>query len=80
VLFGGLVLAVLHLDDARATSFLAVGVLCVVVLLTPEDALFSPWMFLVVPLVSGAAFVLAHWVTATFVEPKPENGPAHDVR
>jgi hypothetical protein len=80
VLFGGLVLALLHLNDAKATSFLAVGVLFVVVLLTPQDALFSPWMFLVVPLVSGAAFVLAHWVTATFVEPQPEKGPAHDVR
>ena len=80
VLLGGLVLALLRLADAKATSFLAVGVLLVVVLLTPQDALFSPWMFLVVPLVSGAAFVLAHWVTATFVEPRPEKGPAHDVR
>lgn len=80
VLLGGLVLTLLHLSDAKATSFLAVGVMFVVVLLTPQDALFSPWMFLVVPLVSGAAFVLAHWVTATFVEPRPEKGPAHDVR
>ena len=80
VLLGGLVLAMLHLNDAKATSFLAVGVLFVVVLLTPQDALFSAWMFLVVPLVSAAAFVLAHWVTATFVEPQPEKGPAHDVR
>jgi hypothetical protein len=80
VLLGGLVLAMLHLNDAKATSVLAVGVLFVVVLLTPQDALFSVWMFLVVPLVSAAAFVLAHWVTATFVEPQPEKGPAHDVR
>ena len=80
VLLGGLVLTLLHLSDAKATSFLAVGVMFVVVLLTPQDALFSPWMFLVVPLVSAAAFVLAHWVTATFVEPRPEKGPAHDVR
>lgn len=80
VLLGGLVLALMHLNDAKATSFLAVGVLFVAVLLTPQDALFSPWMFLVVPLVSGGAFVLAHWVTATFVEPQPEKGPAHDVR
>jgi len=80
VLLGGLVLALLRLNDAKATSFLAVGVLFVVVLLTPQDALFSTWMFVVVPLVSAAAFVLAHWVTATFVEPQPEKGPAHDVR
>jgi hypothetical protein len=80
VLLGGLLLALLHLDDARATSFLAVGVLFVVVLLTPQDALFSPWMFLVIPLTSAAAFVLAHWVTATFVEAQPEKGPTHDVR
>lgn len=80
VLLGGLVLTLLHLNDAKATSFLAVGVLFVVVLLTPQDALFSTWMFVVVPLVSAAAFALAHWVTATFVEPQPEKGPAHDVR
>ena len=80
VLLGGVVLAVLGLPDSRSTSFLAIGVLCVVVLLAPTDRLFSAWMFLLVPLVAAAAYVLAHRVTTTFVEPGPEKGPEVDVR
>ena len=63
----------------RASS--AVGVLFVVVLLSPQDALFS-----VVDVPGGPArqrarrSSLAHWVTTTFVEPPPERGPEHDVR
>ncbi len=30
--------------------------------------LFSPWMFVVIPLVGGATFTLAQWVTATYGE------------
>ena len=52
----------------------------VAVLLTPEDVLFSAWSFFVVPLAGAASFVLAHWVTTTFVEPTPERGPEHDIR
>jgi hypothetical protein len=69
-----------HVPEPRATSVLGVGVLCVVALLVLFDALTSPWMFLVVPLVCGAGFVLAHRVTTAFVEPRPERGPEHDVR
>jgi hypothetical protein len=80
VLVGGVVLALLGLPDSRSTSFLAVGVLCVVVLLALSDRLFSAWMFLVVPLLTAAAYVLAHRVTTTFVEPRPQKGPEVDIR
>jgi hypothetical protein len=80
VLLGAVLLAALRLPDARATSFLGVGVLTVVVMLTLMDQLFSPWMFLVVPVVGAAAYVLAHGVATAFIEPGPEPGPEHDVR
>lgn len=80
VLLGGVVLAVLGLPESRSTSFLAVGVLAVVLLLSPTDRLYSAWMLLVVPVLGAAAYVLAHWVTTAFVEPRPEKGPEIDVR
>ena len=80
VLLGGVLLAVLHVSEPRGTSLLAVGVLAVVVLLVPQDALFSAWTFLAVPVVGAAAYALARWVTHLHVETPPERGPAHDVR
>jgi hypothetical protein len=80
VLLGAVLLAAWQITDARSTSFLAVGVLCVIVMLTLMQQLYSPWMFLIVPILSAGAFVLSHWVTTAFIEPTPEDGPEHDVR
>jgi hypothetical protein len=80
VLLGAVVLAVLHVSEPRGTSLLAVGVLAVAVLLVPQDALFSAWTFLAVPVLGAAAYALARWVTHLHVETPPERGPAHDVR
>lgn len=80
VLLGGLLLALLRVPEPRSTSFLGVGVLVVVVLVTLIQQLFSGWMFLVVPLLGAASYVLALRITTTFVEPTPERGPEHDVR
>ena len=79
VLLGSVLLGLWGISDPRSSSFLAVGVLCVVMLVTLMEQLFSPWMFLVVPIVSAAAYLLSHWVTTTFVEPV-EKGPGHDIR
>jgi hypothetical protein len=79
VLFGGVLLKAWQISDPRNTSFLAIGVLCVVVLVTLMAALFSVWMFLLVPLISAGAYSLSQWVTTRFVEPV-ERGPDHDVR
>ncbi|MFL6132815.1 MAG: hypothetical protein ACJ72A_08435 [Nocardioidaceae bacterium] len=80
VLAGGLILTAWGLAEARGTSFLGVGLLCVLMLLTLIEELFSAWMFLVVPLVSAGSYLLAHWVTTAIVEPRPERGPQHDIR
>ena len=79
-LFGGVLLALSKVSqNPRATSLLAIGVLCVVVMVTLLEELFSAWMFVVVPLLSVLAYLLAHWVTTRYVE-LPERGPEHDVR
>jgi hypothetical protein len=80
VLLGSVVLGLLDLPQSRSTSFPAVVVLAVVLLLTPTGRLFSPWTLPAVPAVGAAAYVLALWVTTAFVEPRPEKGPKIDVR
>ena len=79
VLGGTVMLKALGMKDPGGISFLAVGVTCVVVLVTLMEELFSPWMFLAVPLISCAGYVLASWVTTRFVETQ-ETGPGVDVR
>ncbi len=69
VVLGAAMLRAAGAPDPGSTAFLAVGLLCVVALLFLVDALMSPWMIVVIPLVSVAAFVLSHWVTTAVVEP-----------
>jgi hypothetical protein len=80
VALGAALLSLWGVAEARGTSVLAVGVLCVVVLLTLIQELFSSWMFLALPVLGAPSYLLAHWVTTTFVEATPEDGPQHDVR
>jgi hypothetical protein len=68
VLLGGALLKAWAVSDPRSTSFLAVGITAVVVMLTLLEAVFSLWIFLAVPLVTMAAYLVAHWVTTRFVE------------
>ena len=69
VVLGGAMLRAAGAPDPTSTAFLAVGLLCVVALLFLIDALMSPWMAVVIPLVSIGAFVLSHWVTTAVVDP-----------
>ena len=80
VALGSALLSLWGVAESRGTSVLAVGVLCVVVLLTLIQELFSSWMFLALPVLGAPSYLLAHWVTTTFVEATPEDGPQHDVR
>lgn len=79
VLAGGMLLAALRVPEPRGTSFLAVGLLTVVVMVVLMNAVFSAWMFVAVPAVSAASYVLAGWVTTRLVD-TTEDGPDHDVR
>ncbi len=58
VLAGGALLAWLRVPDPRSTSFLGVGLTAVVAVVALLETLFSAWMFVVVPLVSAAAYLL----------------------
>lgn len=79
VIVGALLLKMFKVSEPRGTSFLAVGLTAVVVLVTLMEELFSTWMFVAVPLISAAAFLVAQWVTTRYVE-LPERGPEHDIR
>jgi len=65
---GGWLLRAWRISDPMSTSFLAVGMLAVVTMLFFLDALASPWMILVVPVVAAATYALSWWVTAMFVD------------
>lgn len=66
VLLGAAILRMFGVSASGSTSFLAVGIVAVVVMLTLLDVIFSPWMFVVVPLLSAGSYLLAHWVTTRF--------------
>lgn len=68
VLLGSAVLKAFRVSDSNSTSFLAVGVVTVIVMLTLLDVIFSVWMFAVIPVLSALAFLLANWVTTRFDE------------
>ena len=79
VLAGAGLLAWLGVSDPRSTSFLGVGLTAVVAMLALLGTLLSAWMFVVVPALSAAAYLLAWWVTSRFVE-QLDDGPGVDVR
>jgi len=66
ILLGAALLRLFGVRDPGSTSFLAVGIVAVVVMLTLLDVIFSPWMFVVVPLLSAGSYLLAHWVTTRY--------------
>lgn len=68
VTVGGSLLAAWEITDPNSTSFLAVGLLAVIALLFLIDVIFSPAMFVVIPLVSVGTYLLSHYVTTRFIE------------
>ena len=68
IALGGLMLRLARVPDPTSTSFLAVGLLCVLSLLFLLDVLEEWWMIIVIPLLSTGTFLLSHWVTTAVVE------------
>jgi hypothetical protein len=68
-LVGGSLLTAFGVSDGGSTSFLAMGLVAVVLMLVLSDQLFAWWMVIVVPAVAAVAYVLAHRVTTAMVEP-----------
>lgn len=69
VVLGGALLKAFRVADPGSTSFLAVGLLSVFVLLFLVDVIFEWWMIIVIPVAAAATFALSHWVTVRFIEP-----------
>lgn len=65
---GGWLLARFGVPDAKSTSFLAVGVMAVIVMLFLLDAIYDWWMVIAIPVVSVVAFIGSWWVTQSVVD------------
>jgi len=65
---GGWLLRGFGIDDPGSTSFLAVGLLTVMVMVFFLDVIYSWWLVFVVPPVSMAMYALSWWVTTRLVE------------
>ena len=68
VLLGSVLLTVWQIDGAGSASVLGVGLTTVLVILFLTGVIFSPWMFLVVPVVGALAFLGSWWVTTHFAD------------
>jgi hypothetical protein len=71
VVIGATLLKAWQISDPYSTSFLGVGVVATIAMLTFLSHLDSPWMLLVIPVMTAAAFALSWWVTIRFVEDHP---------
>lgn len=80
VLLGSLALKAWQVSDPGSTSFLAVAVVAVVVLVALLDLVFSLWIFVLVPIIGAASYALSHWVTTRFADESTKDSPHHDVR
>lgn len=66
---GGALLRGFGVADGGSTSFLALGLVAVVLLLFLGEQLFAWWMVVVVPVVAVTGFVVSQRITTTTVEP-----------
>jgi hypothetical protein len=79
VIAGALLLKALRVTEPNATSFLGVGLMTVIVLVTLMESLFSAWMFLAVPVLTALSYLAAQWVSTRFVDTEKAS-PGVDVR
>jgi len=68
VVVGSVLLKALSLTETTSTSLLAVGMVAVIAMALFFGALGSVWMFLVLPLLTGATFLVSWWITHSIVE------------
>ncbi len=68
-LLGASLLKAFGVEDGGSTSFLAMGLVAVVLMLVLADQLFAWWMVLAVPAVAMVAYVVSQQVTTAMVEP-----------
>jgi hypothetical protein len=71
VAIGANLLKAWKISDPFSTSFLGVGIVATVAMLTFLDHLDSVWMLLVIPVMTAASFALSWWVTVRFIDEHP---------
>jgi hypothetical protein len=75
VVIGANLLKAWQISDPFSTSFLGVGLVATIAMLFFLHDLNSPWMFLVIPVMSAATFALSWWVTVRFIDEYDEHPP-----
>ncbi len=68
-LLGGRLLKAFGVEDGGSTSFLAMGLVAVALMLVLADHLFAWWMVIAVPAVAMVAYVASQRLTTAMVEP-----------
>jgi hypothetical protein len=68
VVIGANLLKAWQISDPFSTSFLGVGIVATIAMLTFLSQLDSPWMLLVIPVMTATAFALSWWVTVRFID------------
>jgi hypothetical protein len=71
VMIGANLLKAWQISDPVSTSFLGVGVVTTIAMLLFLDQIDSPWMLLVIPFSTAAAFAGSWWITVRFVDEHP---------
>jgi hypothetical protein len=72
VVGGGTLLRVFRVTSPMGDSFLAVALVAVLSVLFLNDHYDAWWMLIVVPVLTVVAYVLAHWVSVTYIDPVDE--------
>ncbi len=78
VLFGAVLLKAWQIADPMNSSFLAVGLVAVIAMLFFLSYIDQWWMVIVIPAISAGTYVLAWWVTRTFIEDAVEDDAAEE--
>ena len=68
VLLGAVLLKAWQVSDPLSSSFLAVGLVAVIAMLFLLPSIDEWWMVIVVPALSALTYLLAWWVTRTFID------------
>lgn len=79
VVAGALLLKAMRVSEPNATSFLGIGLMTVILLVTLMESLFSVWMFLAVPVLTALSYLAAQWVSTRFVDTE-KSSPGVDIR
>jgi len=69
VVGGGTLLRLFRVSSPMSDSFLAVALVAVLTVLFLHNHYDAWWMIIAVPVLSILAFLLAHWVSATYIDP-----------